>query len=75
MMSFAGWVAVLAGWYVTEIGRQPYLVYGLLKTVDAAAAISQPVLASSLIMYVSVYIGLIVAYISTIFYLARKANS
>lgn len=75
MMSFAGWVAVLAGWYVTEIGRQPYLVYGLLKTADAAAAIAQPVLASSLIMYVSVYISLIVAYISTIFYLARKADS
>jgi cytochrome d ubiquinol oxidase subunit I len=75
LMSFAGWAAVLAGWYVTEIGRQPYLVYGILKTTDAAAAISQPVLASSLMMYITAYIGLIVAYISTVFYLARKANA
>jgi cytochrome bd ubiquinol oxidase subunit I len=29
-MTFSGWVATLAGWYVTEIGRQPYLVYGVL---------------------------------------------
>ena len=33
-MTFSGWVATLAGWYVTEIGRQPFLVYGLLRTAD-----------------------------------------
>lgn len=73
-LTFSGWIAVLAGWYVTEIGRQPYLVYGVLKTIDAAATIPSPILISTLAMYLSLYIGLIVAYISTIFYLARKAD-
>ena len=34
-MTFCGWIATLAGWYVTEIGRQPFLVYGVLNTADA----------------------------------------
>lgn len=38
-MTFSGWVATLAGWYVTEIGRQPYLVYGLLRTEDAVTRV------------------------------------
>ena len=38
-MTFSGWIATLAGWYVTEIGRQPYLVSGILKTADAVTAI------------------------------------
>ena len=33
-MTFSGWVATVAGWYVTEIGRQPFIVYGLLRTAD-----------------------------------------
>src|SRR3954469_8919813 len=36
-MTFAGWVATLAGWYVTEIGRQPFIVYGLLRSADVVA--------------------------------------
>jgi cytochrome d ubiquinol oxidase subunit I len=39
-MSFSGWIATLAGWYVTEIGRQPYLVSGLLRTSDAVTDIA-----------------------------------
>ena len=35
-MTFSGWVATLAGWIVTEIGRQPWLVYGILRTADVA---------------------------------------
>src|SRR5690606_16201491 len=38
-MTFSGWLATLAGWYVTEIGRQPYIVYGLLRTSDVATTI------------------------------------
>ena len=34
-MTFSGWVATLAGWYITEIGRQPWLVTGMLQTADA----------------------------------------
>jgi cytochrome d ubiquinol oxidase subunit I len=37
VMTFSGWVALVAGWYVTEIGRQPYLVYGVLTTAQAAS--------------------------------------
>jgi cytochrome bd ubiquinol oxidase subunit I len=73
-MTFAGWVATLAGWYVTEIGRQPYLVYGVLTTNAAAAKISTPMLGTTLAMYLSLYAGLLMAYVSVVFYLARKAG-
>ena len=73
-MTFAGWVATLAGWYVTEIGRQPYLVYGVLTTAQAAATIPTPMLAGTLAMYLTVYLALLVAYISVVFYMARHAG-
>ena len=73
-MSFSGWVATLAGWYVTEIGRQPYLVTGVLTTADAAATIATPLLGTTLAMYLSVYAGLLIAYVSVVFYMARKAG-
>ena len=38
-MTFSGWLATLAGWYVTEMGRQPYLVYGVLTTAEAVTSI------------------------------------
>ncbi len=73
-MSFSGWVATVAGWYVTEIGRQPYLVYGVLKTADAASTVPAGMIATTFMMYVLLYIILIIAYISVVFYLARKAQ-
>jgi cytochrome bd ubiquinol oxidase subunit I len=72
-MTFAGWVATLAGWYVTEIGRQPYLVYGILTTAQAAADIAVPMLWTTLAMYLLLYSGLLLAYVSVVFHLARKA--
>jgi cytochrome bd ubiquinol oxidase subunit I len=74
-MTFAGWVATLAGWYVTEIGRQPYLVYGVLTTAKAAANIPTPMLATTLAGYLTTYLALLVAYISVVFNLARKAGN
>ena len=74
-MTFSGWVATVAGWYVTEIGRQPWLVTGVLRTADAAAPIPSPMLGISLTMYLSIYAVLMVAFISTLFYMARKAGS
>lgn len=71
-MTFSGWLATLAGWYVTEIGRQPYLVYGVLKTADAVGPAPAVALQGSLAMYLSLYVFLIFAYISTLLYLARK---
>jgi cytochrome bd ubiquinol oxidase subunit I len=73
-MTFSGWVATLAGWYVTEIGRQPWLVQGVLTTRQAAASIATPLLASTLTMYLIIYALLLTAYISVLFYLARKAG-
>lgn len=73
-MAFSGWVATVAGWYVTEIGRQPWLVTGVLKTVDAASDVPAPMIGVSLAMYLILYVVLMVAFISTIFYMARKAG-
>ncbi|MBZ2207213.1 cytochrome ubiquinol oxidase subunit I [Massilia soli] len=74
-MSFSGWVATVAGWYVTEIGRQPYLVYGVLTTAQAASAVPAPMIASTLAMYLTLYAALIVAYVTVLFHLARKAGA
>ncbi|MGB4116053.1 MAG: cytochrome ubiquinol oxidase subunit I [Polaromonas sp.] len=70
-MTFAGWVALVAGWYVTEIGRQPWLVTGVMTTMEAASTVPAPKIALSLALYLTMYAALIVAYISVVFYLAR----
>ena len=73
-MAFSGWVATVSGWYVTEIGRQPWMVTGVLKRADALAAVPAPMIAISLSMYLLIYAFLMAAFISTIFYMARKAG-
>lgn len=73
-MTFSGWLGVLAGWYVTEIGRQPYLVNGVLKTADAVTKVPANMVLGTLVMYVALYLGLIVSYIWVVFYLARQTN-
>ena len=70
-MTFAGWVALIAGWYVTEIGRQPWLVSGILTAADAASKVTAPRIALTLSVYLTLYAALIVAYVSVVFYLAR----
>lgn len=72
-MTFSGWVASLAGWYVTEIGRQPWLVWGLLRTTDAAGPVPAPIITGSLVLYLLVYLSLLLAFIAVLFYLARRA--
>lgn len=72
-MTFSGWVATLAGWYVTEIGRQPWLVEGLLLTSEAAGSASSAQIGTSLALYLALYAGLLSAFIWTLFYLARKS--
>ncbi|MBU2533517.1 MAG: cytochrome ubiquinol oxidase subunit I [Alphaproteobacteria bacterium] len=54
-MAPSGFVAVLAGWVTTEVGRQPYTVYGLLRTADSASPIATPAIATSLVAFVVVY--------------------
>ncbi len=72
-MSFSGWVATLAGWYTTEIGRQPWLVSGVLTTEQAVAAVPAPMVAGTLALYLAVYAALTIVYVGVIFHLARKA--
>ncbi|HDU8584942.1 TPA: cytochrome ubiquinol oxidase subunit I [Vibrio alginolyticus] len=71
-MTFSGWIATLAGWYVTEIGRQPWLVSDVLRTSEAITTVASSSVMTSLIMYLAIYAALLVAYIHTLFYLARK---
>ena len=72
-MSFSGWLATLAGWYGTESGRQPFIVSGVLRVEDATTTIAPENVGFSLIMYLSVYAFLLVAYLHTVFLMARKA--
>ncbi len=62
-MTFSGWVATVAGWYVTEIGRQPFIVYGLLRTADVASKTPAAMIATTLVGYLIMYALLIVAYV------------
>lgn len=71
-MAFSGWVATVAGWYVTEIGRQPYMVYGLLRVDEVASAVPAPHIAFTLALYVTVYLALLVAYVSVVKHMAEK---
>ena len=72
-MTFSGWVATIAGWYVTEIGRQPFLVQGVLKTVDAVAQnVTSSMIGTTLAMYLILYTVLLIAFISVVFYMARR---
>jgi cytochrome d ubiquinol oxidase subunit I len=71
-MSFSGWIAVLAGWYVTEIGRQPWIVYGVISTAEVVADHGQGILLITLISYALIYAFLGVSYIAALFYLSSK---
>lgn len=73
-MTFSGWVALVAGWYVTEIGRQPWLVQGVLRTADAVTRVPPERVGVTLIMYLVLYAVLLTAFISTIFHMARKVG-
>lgn len=55
LMAPSGFIAVLAGWFVTEVGRQPYIVYGLMKTIDAKSPVLGELVLLSLLSFVVVY--------------------
>jgi cytochrome bd ubiquinol oxidase subunit I len=74
-MSFSGWLATLAGWYVTEIGRQPWLVTGVLTTKQALGPVAGGMVASTLAMYLATYALLLAAYVAVIFQLARRGGA
>ncbi|MGH6816753.1 MAG: cytochrome ubiquinol oxidase subunit I, partial [Hyphomicrobiaceae bacterium] len=68
LMGPAGFVAVLAGWITTEVGRQPYTIYGLLRTADSVAPIDAAAVAASLLAFIVVYFAVFGA---GIFYMLR----
>src|ERR1700694_4197137 len=71
-MGPAGFIAVLAGWFTTEVGRQPFTVYGLMRTVDSASPLAGPAVASSLIAFIIVYF---IVYAAGLTYLFRLMAS
>jgi cytochrome d ubiquinol oxidase subunit I len=71
-LTFSGWIAVLAGWLTTEIGRQPYVVYGVILTADTASNVAAPYIMTTLIGYSLVYGLLLVSYMVVLTQLARK---
>ncbi|MCW8090828.1 cytochrome ubiquinol oxidase subunit I [Alteromonas sp. ASW11-130] len=72
-MTFSGWLATLAGWYVTEVGRQPYLVNGILLTEDAVTTVPAANVGLSFTLYALIYMFLLVSYIATLGLMARRA--
>ena len=71
VMGPMGFVAVLAGWITTEVGRQPYTVYGLLTTMQSASPIDAPAVGLSLVAFILVYFALFGA---GFFYILRLMN-
>lgn len=55
LMGPAGFIAVIAGWVTTEVGRQPYTIYGLLRTTESASPLAAPAVAASLLAFIVVY--------------------
>lgn len=74
-MGLSGWVATLAGWYTTEIGRQPWLVTGVLKTADAVGPVAGSHVGFTLAAYLALYAVLLVVYLGVLVHLARKASA
>lgn len=72
-MGPSGFVAVLAGWVTTEVGRQPFTVYGLMRTAESASPLDAPAVASSLVAFVLVYFAVFGAGVSYILKLMRHA--
>jgi len=72
LMAPAGFVALLAGWVVTEVGRQPWTVYGLLRTADSVSPVGAPGVGASLAAFVLVYALVFGTGLSFVFRLLRR---
>jgi cytochrome d ubiquinol oxidase subunit I len=72
VMGPSGFIAVLAGWVTTEAGRQPFTVYGLLRTVDSVSPIAAPAVGASLVAFVVVYF---IVFVTGVFFILRLMNS
>jgi len=74
-MTPSGIVATLAGWYVAETGRQPWVIYGILKTADAISPVPAPALWSTLVAFVCVYAVFITAFLIFTLRIIRRGPS
>ncbi len=72
VMAPSGFVAVIAGWITTEVGRQPYVIYRLMRTADAASPLDAPAIAASLLAFVVVYFAVFGAGVWYILHLMHK---
>lgn len=72
LMTFSGWIAVLAGWYVTEIGRQPWMVQGVLRIDELVADHGGGMVLSTLIAYLALYVFLLASYVLSLRYMSSK---
>ncbi|HVE54182.1 MAG TPA: cytochrome ubiquinol oxidase subunit I, partial [Ramlibacter sp.] len=70
-MTFSGWIATLAGWIVTEVGRQPFMVYGQLRTAELVAQHPPGTVLATLLAYLAVYAFLLVSYVLVLMYMAQ----
>jgi cytochrome d ubiquinol oxidase subunit I len=71
-MAPAGFIALLSGWVVTEVGRQPFTIYGVLRTADSVSPIGLPGVATSLAAFAVVYLIVYGAGFSYLFALTRR---
>jgi len=72
VMGPSGFVAVLAGWYTTEVGRQPFTIYGLMRTGESLSPVSAPAVGTSLIAFIVVYFVVFGAGVLYILQLMRR---
>ena len=72
LMGPSGFIAVIAGWITAEVGRQPYTVYGLLKTVESTSPVTTNSVGLSLVVFIFTYVVIFSAGLYYIFNLVRK---
>jgi cytochrome d ubiquinol oxidase subunit I len=72
IMAPSGVVATLGGWYLAETGRQPWVIYGILRTADAVSPVPASVLLSTLIAFVSIYALFMTAFLFFTLRLIRR---
>lgn len=73
-MAFSGWIATVAGWYVTEIGRQPYIIYGVITVAETAAKHAPAMIGLTLTAYLALYVFLLCAYVFVVKGLSEKST-
>ncbi len=73
LMGPSGFIALLAGWITTEVGRQPFTVYGALRTVESIGPVDAPAVGASLLAFIWVYFFVFGAGLFYVFRLMRQA--